>query len=83
MNSIPMEMIPRRIMMRAIQSLAPTFCSTMLLGTSKKNQPMKKIPAPIEYTVSLKCSSVDIVQRGRQPRNDKFFATYAAGGITP
>ena len=29
------EMIPQVIMMRAIQILAPTFCSRMFEGTSK------------------------------------------------
>jgi hypothetical protein len=34
-------------MMRAIQTLAPTFYIIRLLGISKANYPMKKIPAQI------------------------------------
>ena len=33
-TAIRPEMMPQVIMMRAIQSLAPTFSRTMLLGTS-------------------------------------------------
>jgi hypothetical protein len=40
------EMTPQVIMMRAIQTRAPTLSMIRLLGTSKTKYPIKKIPAP-------------------------------------
>ena len=47
-------------MMRPIQTRAPTRYMIRLLGTSKRKYPMKKMPAPRPYTVSLNLRSLSI-----------------------
>ena len=54
------EMIAQVIMMRAIHTRAPIRCRMMLLGTSKRTYPKKKMPAPKPYAVSLKPNSRSI-----------------------
>ncbi len=46
MNIIEAEINPQLTMIRAIQMRAPKRCISMLLGTSKTEYPMKKIPTP-------------------------------------
>ena len=41
------EMTPHVTMMRAIHIRAPTLFMMMLLGTSNRKYPMKKMPAPM------------------------------------
>ena len=43
-------MKPHVIMMRASQRRAPTRSRMRLLGTSNRNAPRKKMPAPNPYT---------------------------------
>src|SRR5262249_52782972 len=50
-------MSPQLIIIRAIHTRAPMRERIRLLGTSKKKYPMKKMPAPSPYTLSLNPSA--------------------------
>jgi PAS domain S-box-containing protein len=57
MNAKAAETIPQVIMMRAIQTRAPTLSKKMLEGTSNRKYPTKNRPAPSPKAASLKPSA--------------------------
>src|ERR1700759_2475483 len=69
MNAKAAETIPHVIMMRAIQTRAPTFSRKMLEGTSNRKYPTKNKPAPSPKAASLKPSAWFHVQLGKADIN--------------